>query len=161
MLATIAWLLALGFCAWVMATLFWQFAAPEPMAAVAQRETDARKVAARIGLHVNRDARVTDNAPVRAVAPEARYTVTGIATRFGALPGFVILLAEDGSSLSLTPGEALPDGRKLVRLQPESAEFELDGRHSSLALTAGASMGSEALRPTPPVINGGSRRNHR
>lgn len=155
-LASLAWLLALGFCAWVTAALFWQFAAPAPVAAVAHHETDARKLAARIGLHIGRVAPATDNAPVRA----PRYTVTGIATGFGNLPGFVILQAEDGSSFSLSPGQALPDGRRLVRLLPESAEFELDGRLTSLALPARDSGRSEALSPPARVAVGGSRRDH-
>lgn len=160
-LPTLAWLLALTFCAWVAAELFWQLAAPAPVAAVARHETDARKVAARIGLHVGRAASVANNAPMRAAAPEARYTVTGIATGFGALPGFAILQAEDGSSLSLSPGQALPDGRRLVRLLPETAEFELDGRRSSLALPARGGEPGDALRPPTPVADGGPRRDHR
>lgn len=57
-----------------------------------------RKVAVRIGLHVGRAVPAADSAPARAAIPDARYTVTGIATGFGALPGFVILQADDGST---------------------------------------------------------------
>jgi|GEM_PF-5986683 len=160
-LPRLAWLLALTFCGWVAAELFWQLAAPAPVAAVARHEPDARKVAARIGLHVGRAAPVADEAPMRAAGPDARYTVTGIATGFGALPGFVILQTADGSTFSLSPGQALPDGRRLVRLLAESAEFELDGRRSSLALPARGSEGSEAFRPPTPVADGGPRRDPR
>ncbi len=156
-----AWLLAVGLCAWVMAELFWQFAAPEPVAALARHEPDARKVALRIGLHVGRAVPAADNAPARAAPADAHYTVTGIATGFGALPGFVILQADDGSTLSLSPGQTLPDGRRLVRLLPEVAEFELDGRRSSLALPARGGEPGDALRPPTPVADGGPRRDHR
>ncbi len=159
-LPPLAWLLALALCAWVAAELFWQFAAPTPVAAVARHEPDARKVAARIGLHIGRAAAVADTVPVRTAAQDARYTVTGIATGFGALPGFVILQAGDGSTLSLSPGQALPDGRRLVRLLPESAEFELDGRRSTLALPARGSAPSEAFRPPTPVADDGPKRDH-
>ena len=111
-LPPLAWVLASGFCAWVVANLFWQLGAPPTVAAVAHHETDARKVAARIGLHVGRASQVTDGAPMRTVAREVGYTVTGIATGFGALPGFVILQADDGSAFSLSPGQSLPDGRR-------------------------------------------------
>lgn len=157
----LAWLLALGLCAWVAAELFWQFAAPQPVAALARHEPDPRKVAVRIGLHVGRAVPAADSAPARAAIPDARYTVTGIATGFGALPGFVILQADDGSTLSLSPGQALPDGRRLVRLLPETAEFELDGRRSSLALPARGGEPGDALRPPTPVADGGPRRDHR
>ena len=160
-LPTFAWLLALAVCAWVTAELFWQFAAPKAVAALACHEPDARKVALRIGLHVGRAVPAADNAPARAAPADGRYTVTGIATGFGALPGFVILQADDGSALSLSPGQALPDGRMLVRLLPEAAEFELDGRRSALALPARGSAHDDALRPTTPVADGGPRRDHR
>ena len=143
------------------AVVAWQFAAPEPVAALARHEPDARKVAARIGLHVGRTAAVPDKVPARVATPDALYTVTGIATGFGALPGFVILQADDGSTLSLSPGQTLPDGRRLVRLLPEVAEFELDGRRSALALPARDSAHDDALRPTTPVADGGPRRDHR
>lgn len=159
-LASLAWLLALAFCAWVAAELFWQLAAPAPVAAVARHEPDARKVAARIGLHIGRASVVAHMAPARAARPDVRYTVTGIATGFGALPGFVILQGEDGSTVSLSPGQALPDGRRLLRLMPEAAEFELDGRRSVLALPARGSASGEALRPPTPVADGGPRRDH-
>ena len=161
MLVSLAWLLALALCAWVAAELFWQLAAPTAVATVAQHEPDARKVALRIGLHVGRAVPAADSAPARAAYPDARYTVTGIATGFGALPGFVILQADDGSTLSLSPGQALPDGRRLVRLLPETAEFELDGRRSSLALPARGGEPGDALRPPTPVADGGPRRDHR
>ena len=160
-LALPAWLLALAFCAWVAADLFWQFAAPTAVAAAARHEPDARKVAARIGLHVGRTAAVPDKVPARVATPDALYTVTGIATGFGALPGFVILQADDGSTFSLSPGQVLPDGRRLVRLLPEAAEFELDGRHSMLALPARGGASSEPFRPPTPVADGGPRRDHR
>lgn len=160
-LPTFAWLLALGLCAWVAAELSWQFAAPEPVAALARHEPDARKAATRIGLHVGHAVPAADNAPARATTPDARYTVTGIATGFGALPGFVILQAGDGSTLSLSPGQALPDGRRLVRLLPEAAEFELDGRRSALALPARGGEPGDALRPPTPVADGGPRRDPR
>ena len=73
----------------------------------------------------------------------------------------VILQADDGSTLSLSPGQTLPDGRRLVRLLPEVAEFELDGRRSALALPARDSAHDDALRPTTPVADGGPRRDHR
>lgn len=134
-LPTVAWGVALFFCAWVMADLFWQFAAPSPVAAIAQHEPDARKVATRIGLRFERN-------PLQPVAAgseqrqsnEPRYTVLGIATGFGALPGFVLLQADDGTTLNLSPGQALPDGRMLARLHPEAAEFERNGLVSRLAL---------------------------
>lgn len=158
-LPPLAWVLASGFCAWVVANLFWQLGAPPTVAAVAQHEPDAHKVAARIGLHVDRASPVTDQAPMHQVAVDVRYTVTGIATGFGALPGFVILQADDGSTLSLSPGQTLPDGRTLIRLRPESAEFELDGHRSSLALPARGGEPGEALRPPTPVAESGPRRN--
>ncbi len=162
LLSAMAWTMALALCAWVAATLFWQLAAPAPVAAAVPHETDARKLAARIGLYVGHSAPVTDRAPVVAAAlADTPYAVTGIATGFGALPGFVILQAADGSSLSLSPGEALPDGRRLVRLLAESAEFELDGRSSSLALPARGSERGEAPRPPTPVTTGGPRRDPR
>ncbi len=151
-LALPAWLLALAFCAWVAAELFWQFAAPTAVAAVARHEPDARKVAARIGLHIGHTAAVADNDPGARRTPGVRYTVTGIATGFGALPGFVILQADDGSTLSLSPGQALPDGRRLVRLLPEVAEFELDGRHSRSPCPPAAvppTIPSAQPRPSP------------
>ncbi len=151
--------MSLSFCAWVLANLFWQLSAPATVAAVADHERDALKVATRIGLHVGRASPVTDRAPRHEAAPDVRYTVTGIATGFGALPGFVILQADGGSTLSLSPGQALPDGRTLIRLRPESAEFELDGRHSSLALPARGGEPGEALRPPTPVAESGPRRN--
>lgn len=156
MLAPIAWLLALSFCAWVAAELFWQLAAPSPVGAVARHEPDARKVAARIGLHTGRSAQEA----ATAAAPDARYTVTGIATGFGTLPGFVILQAADGSTLSLSPGQALPDGRVLTQLRAEAAEFELEGRRSLLALPTRGSDSGEPLRPPTPVANAGPRRDH-
>ena len=159
-LALPAWLLALAFCSWVAAELFWQFAAPTAVAAVARHEPDARKVAARIGLHIGHTAAVADKDPGRVATPGVRYTVTGIATGFGALPGFVILQADDGSTFSLSPGQVLPDGRRLVRLLPEAAEFELDGRHSMLALPARGGASSEPFRPPTPVADGGPRRDH-
>lgn len=152
--------MSLSFCAWVLANLFWQLSAPATVAAVADHERDALKVATRIGLHVGRASPVTDRAPRHEAAPDVRYTVTGIATGFGALPGFVILQADDGSTFSLSPGQVLPDGRRLVRLLPEAAEFELDGRHSMLALPARGGASSEPFRPPTPVADGGPRRDH-
>lgn len=160
MLVPLAWVLALALCALVAAELFWQLAAPKAVGAVARHEPDPRKVAVRIGLHAGGDLPAADNAPERAAPPDARYTVTGIATGFGALPGFVILQADDGSTLSLSPGQTLPDGRRLVRLLPEVAEFELDGRRSSLALPARGGEPGDALRPPTPVADDGPRRDH-
>lgn len=154
-LAPLAWLLALALCAWVAAELLWQLAAPMTVAAVARHDADARKVAARIGLHIGRASAITDETPMRSAAQDVRYTVTGIATGFGALPGFLILQADDGTTFSLSPGQALPDGRRLARLLPEAAEFELDGRRSSLVLPARGSERSEVLRPPTPVTDGG------
>lgn len=158
-MSSLAWALALALCAWVAAALFWQLAAPAPVVAVAHHETDARRLAARIGLHVGHSAPVPDDALVPAALADASYTITGIATGFGALPGFVILQADDGSTLSLSAGQTLPDGRRLARLLPESAEFELDGRRSSLALPPRGSERGEALRPPTPAAEGRPGRN--
>ncbi len=87
--------LALGFCAWVVATC--SGGSPHPTVAAVARMPDARKVAARIGF-TSAASPVTDQAPVRRSLSDVRYTVTGIATGFGALPGFVILQADDGST---------------------------------------------------------------
>ena len=159
-LTPLAWLLALGFCAWVVAALFWQLAAPASAALVAHHEPDPRKVAARIGLHVGRPAQISSVSPPLTASPPTRYTVTGIATGFGTLPGFVILQTDDGATFSLSPGQALPDGRTLVRLQMESAEFELDGRRSTLALPTGVRSDGLYLRPPTPAANGEPRRDH-
>lgn len=129
-----------------------------PVAAVARHEGDARKVAARIGLHLGRTSPAARDARASTVVPGTRYTVTGIATGFGALPGFVILRADDDSTLNLSPGQTLPDGRRLIRLLPEAAEFELDGHRSLLALPA---RGGEHLRPLTPVAEDGLTRDHR
>jgi hypothetical protein len=156
MLASLAWLMALGLLAWVVSALFWQFAAPPQVAAVARHETDARKIADRISLHIGRPAPGAANATAR----NPHYLVTGIATGFGTLPGFVILRAEDGAILSLSPGQALPDGRKLVRLLPHSAEFELDGLLSRLDLPAPGDQPGETLHPPSRVVDGGPKRDH-
>jgi len=164
MLPLLAWAIALAGCAWVAAELFWQFAAPQPVAALARHEADARKVAARIGLHVGQPAQVEGQASVAAVAGDGRYTITGIATGFGALPGFVILQAADGATLSLSPGQSLPDGRVLIRLLPEAAEFEHDGRRSRLTLSPRTGRQPDTVRdtvrPPTPVIDNGPSRDH-
>lgn len=159
-LPLLAWLLALACCAWVATGLLWQFAAPEPVAAITRHETDARKVAARIDLHLGQDVPPRALATTRVAAGDNRYSITGIATGFGTLPGFVILQAADGSTLSLSPGQTLPDGRVLTRLLAETAEFERDGQRSLLALpprTGGQfEPGRDTARPPTPV-NGPSR----
>lgn len=152
-LTSLAWLLALGLCAWVTASLFWQFAAPAPVAAVSKHETDPRKLAARIGLHLGDVLPDSDKASLR----DADYKVTGIATGFGSLPGFVILQAANGSNLSLSPGQTLPDGRRLVRLLPESVEFELDGRLTRFSLPA---QDSELFQSSPHNTDRGSKRDN-
>lgn len=151
-----AWLMALGLLAWVMSALFWQFAAPPQVATVARHETDARKIADRITLYIGHPAPGAANAAAR----NPHYIVTGIATGFGTLPGFVILRAEDGSILSLSPGQALPDGRKLVRLLPNSAEFELDGLLARLDLPVLGNQHSETLHLSSRVVDGGPKRDH-
>lgn len=159
-LPPLAWLLSLGYCAWVTAELIWQFSAPASVAAVVYHETDARKVASRVALHVSHVTTGAGTALVNAVPQDSRYTVTGIATGFGALPGFVILEVDGSSTVSLSPGQALPDGRRLVRLLPESAEFELDGHRSTLSLPARGSERSEIFRPPTPGADSGPKRNH-
>jgi hypothetical protein len=161
-LPLLAWLFALACCAWVASTLFWQFAAPDPVAAVARHEIDARKVAARIGLHVGQPGQGETPATVSTAAGDTRYTVTGIATGFGALPGFVILQAADGSTISLSPGQALPDRRVLTRLLGEAAEFERDGQRTLLALPprAGNPSAAALARPPMPVADDGPSRDH-
>ncbi len=149
MLTSLTWLMALGLLAWVMSALFWQSAAPPQVAAVARHETDARKIADRITLHIGQPAPGTASAAAR----NPHYMVTGIATGFGALPGFVILQAEDGSILSLSPGQTLPDGRKLVRLLPDSAEFELDGLLTRLDLPVLDNPHSETLHLSSRVVH--------
>lgn len=164
LLPLLAWAIALACCAWVAAELLWQFAAPQPVAALARHEADARKVAARIGLHVGERAQAGSQASVAAAADDGRYTITGIATGFGALPGFVILQAADGATLSLSPGQSLPDGRMLIRLLPEAAEFEHDGRRSRLTLPARTGGQPDTVRdtarPPTPVIDNGPSRDH-
>ena len=63
-----------------------------------------------------------------------------------------------------SPGQSLPDGRVLIRLLPEAAEFEHDGRRSRLTLSSrtGGQLDTvrDTARPPTPVIDNGPSRDH-
>lgn len=132
-LPALAWSAALALTAWALATVFWMFATPAAIAALPRTETDPRAAARAI-------ARVLGEAPAPAAsaAPAAGDDrLIGLATGFGALPGFALLQGEAGDTVTLVAGERLPDGRRLAHIRADHIEFD-DGSRLLLRPSAPA-----------------------
>lgn len=122
LLLPLCWGLAVLFAAWVAASVWWQFSAPAAVAAVPRHETDPRKAAAAILAR----AAPAQGAAQPAAERRAQFRVIGLATGFDGLPGFALLRAPDGAMLALRVGDALPDGRRVERIDADAVV--LDGQ---------------------------------
>lgn len=151
-LPMLVWLLAITFCAWVCASLFWAFAGPGRLGTQPRPETDPRKAAQQIvqalGGHTSQTA-------TAAVAPPARYSLIGLATGFGDKPGFALLHTEDGQTLPLLLDESTADGLRLVTIHADRIELERDGRRQELRLASRPDNEDDrdevASAPPPPA----------
>lgn len=151
LLPPLCWAASLAFAAWAAATVFWQFTAPRSPHALPHVDSDPRRAAEDI-------LGAFDAGPGTLAAPAAisveSYRLIGLATGFGALPGFAILHTGDAHSINLMAGEALPDGRRLERILADRIVLRSGNTLSELPLSAApaADASVSALPAPPPAI---------
>lgn len=129
----LAWLAALGFTAWVAATLFWRLNAPDEAALPLRVDTDPRAAAQRIIGQQLLGGQGASVAGVPAVLPSLPVEVVGLATGFAGGSGFV-MLRSGGKLATYTVGDEISPGRKLKRILADRIELERDGNSEEIRL---------------------------
>ncbi|WP_159685099.1 type II secretion system protein N [Cognatazoarcus halotolerans] len=129
----LAWLAALCFTAWVTATLFWRFSAPDDAALPLKTDTDPRAAAQRIigqQLLGGKDRLAADRP---ALAPSLPIEVVGLATGFVGGSGFV-MLRTGGKLSTYAVGDEISPGRRLKRILADRIEIERGGSTEEIRL---------------------------
>ena len=129
----IAWLAALGFTAWVGATLFWRFSAPETATLPIRTNTDPRATAQRIIGQQLLGGQPIVAAGATALGPALPVEVVGLATGFEGGSSFVILKS-GGKLTTYTEGDEISPGRKLQRIFADRIRIERDGTTEEIRL---------------------------
>lgn len=149
-LPVLAWVVVLGFTAWIAAGWYWRLAAPRGEQAVSAVVTDVQAVAREI------NSRNLFGAPTSvqeaAVVSNSRYKLIGVAANSGSAPGFAIFQVDDKASLAAVEGQEIEPGVKLLRVLPRSVEIERHGQRETVPLNDGGSA-----VPPPPVAPGNSQ----
>lgn len=134
-----AWLVALGFAAWVAAELFWRFAAPRPEIFPVSVESDAGRAAQVIaGRHFMGEA-----AAVAVRSDAGRFALFGVLTGDEARPGFAVLAVDGGAARGVVAGQEVVPGVVLARIFADHAELR-------------SNAGTQDVPLSSPVVNGSS-----
>lgn len=142
----LAWLAALVSIALVAAELFWRWQAPPVLSAQVATPGDPREAARQLAaLRPFGEVATPPNAAPAALPTTTRYQVSGIATGFGAAPGFALIQIDGGEARPYLVGDSLGPGVRLVALQAEAVELDQAGRRLLLPLQR---VGDN---PEPPV----------
>ena len=136
----IAWLAALGFTAWVGATLFWRFSAPEGATLPIRTDTDPRATAQRIIGQQLLGGRPTLASGATTPGPALPVEVVGLATGFEGGSGFVILKS-GGKLTTFTVGDEISPGRKLQGIFADRIRIERDGTTEEIRLPVASLSG--------------------
>ena len=168
---TLAWLLALAVCAWLVSDLVLRFITPpSPPAAQHVGVVDPRIAAQQLSARAPLPGEASgDDTRVAASADElpSGFTLHGVATGFGNSPGFALIAPSGGNVTPHVIGETLAPGVTLVELAARHVVIERNGVRETLPLSREqpavavlpipASPPPQAVAPppaTPPATTG-------
>lgn len=143
----LAWALALGLGAWVLADIFWRIAAPGPAVFPVVLSLDAAQaaqtIAARHPMGEGGTAAVSGDA--------ARFSLFGLVTGSDAHPGFAVLAVDGAPPVGVVAGQSVAPGVVLSGIYPDHVELRTSGGVQSLSLPpAGAVSASDFV--SPPMV---------
>ena len=124
-----AWFIATAMLAVVAVEVVNRWLEPDLHVSSVERSTDPRTVARQISARMAVDSSATqtvENGPT-SFAGDDDYTLIGVATGFGNAPGFAMLRTASGQLHSVTVGENLPSGARLLAIRPDHIELDQRG----------------------------------
>ncbi|MFN3985094.1 MAG: type II secretion system protein N [Rhodocyclaceae bacterium] len=149
-LVALFWTASIAFAAWIVSGLVARFTAPERVAAAYQAVSDPRLAAQRLA---TKAPLATGAAPVLAQADGARvaqgFVLVGVATGFGADPGFALLQPTAGEVRPYLVGEEVAPGVRLVALHADHVEIERGGAREIVRLVRSPSPAGAPAVPAP------------
>lgn len=145
LLTALAWILALGFAAWIGSDLVLRFITPAGLTAVAPTITDPRVAAQRLA---TRSPMAADGAIAQASPNAPRvaqgFELVGVATGFGNDPGFALLKSGGSPARAYLVGDEIAPGVRLVSLQAQLVEIDRGGIRETVRLSRQSTAGTPA-----------------
>lgn len=118
---SLAWILALGFAAWVAADLFWRVAAPNQAAFPVVNESNPERAAQMIAARNFMGARADPMLP----SDPGRFSLHGVVTGEEKHPGFAVLSVDGGTARGMVAGDEVVSGTVLERIFADHVELRL------------------------------------
>lgn len=150
----LAWVLALGFAAWVAADLFWRVAAPNQVVFPVVNESNPARAAQMITAR----SFMGDRADSMPPSDTGRFSLHGVVTGEEKRPGFAVLSVDGGTARGMVAGDEVVLGAVLERIFADHVELRLaTGIRKvylprSMASDASVSPAQQAFaKPVPPM----------
>lgn len=151
LLLGVAWLMALAVAATVAATLLARLMEPQRTGATITGTSDphqaARQIVARSPL--TSSATITEQAPQPPRGAQ-HHTVIGIATGFGASPGFALVQTSGGAPVPARVGDEIAPGVVVKTIHATHIEIERNGVRETLAMVLPATATPASNTPASP-----------
>jgi general secretion pathway protein C len=151
LLLGVAWLVALVVAATVAAALLSRLMAPQRTGATGAGTADphqaARQIVARSPLASSATAEESTPQPLRSAQ---HHTVLGIATGFGASPGFALVQTSGGAPVPARIGDEIAPGVVVKTIHATHIEIERNGVRETLTMVLPSTATPASTTPAPP-----------